>query len=110
MCFQEKNSWYNLRYKIQSLQNIIFKYPLLNFTAGVKQQNKAIPLTGRGDPLGCETSRLPHFLENRLTDGGEFVKLTRRSHFAPGKIPRNNLYLSLIRSQGHSEAWKIWYI
>jgi hypothetical protein len=25
-----------------------------------------------------ETSRLPHFLENRLTDGGEVVSLTRR--------------------------------
>jgi hypothetical protein len=30
--------------------------------------------------MSYETSRLPHFLENRLTDGGE-VSLTRRSHF-----------------------------
>jgi hypothetical protein len=27
---------------------------------------------------GFETSRLPHFLDNRLTDGGEMVSLTRR--------------------------------
>jgi hypothetical protein len=40
-------------------------------------RGKAIPVTGRGDPCGCETSRLPHFLDNRLTDGGE-VSLTRR--------------------------------
>jgi hypothetical protein len=29
---------------------------------------KAIPVTGRGGPYGYETSRLPHFLDNRLTD------------------------------------------
>jgi hypothetical protein len=34
--------------------------------------------TGCGGPQGCETSRLPHFLHNRLTDGGEVVSLTRR--------------------------------
>jgi hypothetical protein len=27
-------------------------------------------------PLDCETSRLPHLLDNRLTDGGEVVILT----------------------------------
>jgi hypothetical protein len=32
---------------------------------------KVIPVTGRGGPLACETSRLPHLPENRLTDGGE---------------------------------------
>jgi hypothetical protein len=33
--------------------------------------SSTLPLAGRGDPQGCETSRLPHFLDNRLTDGGE---------------------------------------
>jgi hypothetical protein len=28
---------------------------------------KAIPVKGCGGPYGCETSRLPHFLDNRLT-------------------------------------------
>jgi hypothetical protein len=37
---------------------------------------KAIPVTGREGPWGCETSRLPHFLDNRLTDAGEVVSLT----------------------------------
>jgi hypothetical protein len=41
-------------------------------------KGKAIPVTGRGGPLGCETSRFPHFLDNQLTDGGEVVSLTRR--------------------------------
>jgi hypothetical protein len=37
---------------------------------------KAIPVTGRRGLLGCETSRLPHFLDNRLIDGGKVVSLT----------------------------------
>jgi hypothetical protein len=36
-----------------------------------------MPVTGRGGPQDCETSRLPHFLDNRLTDAGEGVSLTR---------------------------------
>jgi hypothetical protein len=37
-------------------------------------RGKAIPVTGRGGPQGYETSRLPHFLDNRLADGGELEK------------------------------------
>jgi hypothetical protein len=50
-------------------------------------KGKAIPVTGREGPEGCETSRLPHYLDNRLTDGGEVVSLTRRPPFTPRKIP-----------------------
>jgi hypothetical protein len=35
----------------------------------------------------CEMPGLPHFLENRLTDGGEVVSLIRRPPFTPRKIP-----------------------
>jgi hypothetical protein len=35
-----------------------------------------MPVTDRGNPYGCETSRLPNFLDNQLTDGGEVVSLT----------------------------------
>jgi hypothetical protein len=31
---------------------------------------KAIPVTDRGGLQGCEKSRPPYFLDNRLTDGG----------------------------------------
>jgi hypothetical protein len=48
---------------------------------------KAIFVTGRGGPYGCETSSLPHFLDNRLADGDEVVSLTRRPPFTPRKIP-----------------------
>jgi hypothetical protein len=50
-----------------------------------KKKGKAIPVTGRGGPQGCETSRLPHFLDNRIKDGGKVVSLTRRPSFIPQK-------------------------
>jgi hypothetical protein len=40
----------------------------------------------------CETSRLPHFLDSRLTDGDEVVSLTRRPPSTPSKVPRTHLY------------------
>jgi hypothetical protein len=48
-------------------------------------KGKAIPVTGREGPYVFETSRLPHYLDNRLTDGGEVVSLTRRPPFTPQK-------------------------
>jgi hypothetical protein len=51
------------------------------------KQCKAIPVTGCGRLQGCNTSRLPHFLDNRLTDGGEVVSLTRWQTFTLRKIP-----------------------
>jgi hypothetical protein len=53
----------------------------------VTVNGKAIPVTGRGGPEGCETSRLPHFIDNRLTDGDEVVSPKRRPPFTPRKIP-----------------------
>jgi hypothetical protein len=38
-----------------------------------ESKGKVILVTGCGGPQGCETSRLPYFLDNRLTDGGEVV-------------------------------------
>jgi hypothetical protein len=42
-----------------------------------KKNGTDIPVTCSGGPLGCETSRLPHFLNNGLTDGGEVVENLR---------------------------------
>jgi hypothetical protein len=47
------------------------------------KKGKAIAVTGRGGSKGCETSRLPHFLDNRVTDGGEVVSYMRRPPFHP---------------------------
>jgi hypothetical protein len=49
-------------------------------------KSKAIPVTDREGPYGCETSRLPHILDNRLTVGGDVVSLTRRPPFTPGRF------------------------
>jgi hypothetical protein len=54
---------------------------------GNDKKGKAIRVTGRGGPQGCETTRLPHFLYSRFTDGGKVVSLTRRPPFNPRKIP-----------------------
>jgi hypothetical protein len=48
-------------------------------------KGKAIPATGREGPKGCEKSRFPHFPDNRLTDGGKVVSLTRPPPFTPQK-------------------------
>jgi hypothetical protein len=58
-----------------------------------KRKDEAIPVTGRGGPQRFETSRLPHFLHNRLIDGGEVVSLTRR----PPLTPRTILVLIFVR-------------
>jgi hypothetical protein len=44
---------------------------------------RTIPVTGRE---GLERSRIPHFLDNRLTDGGKVVSLTRRPPFTPEEV------------------------
>jgi hypothetical protein len=63
-----------------------------------KGKGKAIPVTGRESPEGCETSRVPHFLDNRLTDGGE-VSLTRRPPFTPQE---DSWYSFLLESESTS--------
>jgi hypothetical protein len=66
------------------LDGIISQKIKLFCTAKVKEtKGKAIPVTGRGGPEDCETSRLPHFLDNRLTDGSKVVRLTCRLLFTP---------------------------
>jgi hypothetical protein len=43
------------------------------------KKGKAIPITGHGGAWGCEMSRLKHFLDNRLVDDGDVVRLKRQS-------------------------------
>jgi hypothetical protein len=49
-------------------------------------KGKAITERGRGGPWGCETSKLPHFLENEIT-AVRFVSFRRRPPFTLRKIP-----------------------
>jgi hypothetical protein len=62
---------------------------------------------GREGSLGCEPSRIPHFLDNRLTDGGEVVILTRRPRFTPGRSSGTHFCWRLDQPQGHSADRRI---
>jgi hypothetical protein len=42
------------------------------------KKGKAIFITGREGPYICETSRIPRFLDNRLTEGSEVLRFMRR--------------------------------
>jgi hypothetical protein len=74
---------------------------------GVVKKKKAIPVTGRGGPQGCETLRLPHFLDSQLTDGGEVVSLVRQPSFTPKKIPVTHLCYESESIPGHRAAGRI---
>jgi hypothetical protein len=52
-----------------------------------RKKGKAIPVTGRGGPQDCETSRVLHILDNRLTNSGEVVSFSAGRSFLPRKIP-----------------------
>jgi hypothetical protein len=61
--------------------------PNILFISLFLKEGKSLPVIGRGGSQGCEKSRLPHFLDNRLTDGGEVVSPTRAGRpFPPGKF------------------------
>jgi hypothetical protein len=47
--------------------------------------SKAIHVTGLEGLYGCEMLRIPHCLDNRLTDGGMVVSPTNQPHFTPQK-------------------------
>jgi hypothetical protein len=46
----------------------------------------SIPVTVLGGPRGCRTLSLPHFIDYRLTDDAEVVRLTYWPHFTMRKI------------------------
>jgi hypothetical protein len=58
-----------------------------------RKEGKATPVTARGGPQGCDKSRLSHFLESRLTYGGEVVSPTRRPPFTPQEVSRYSFLL-----------------
>jgi hypothetical protein len=77
------------------------------FLLSTSKKSKVIPVTGCGGLYGCETSRLPHFLNSRHTDGVEVVSLTHRPVFTTRKIPGTHFCYRLSRSHGHSAAGRI---
>jgi hypothetical protein len=61
------------------------KLILINVYSLVKSKSKVIPLTGLGGLQVCEMLRIPHCLDNWLTDGGKVVSPTQPPHFTPQK-------------------------
>jgi hypothetical protein len=62
------DSWERVRPLITSIRpsKLLWKYSCDIILIYIK--GKAIPVRGRGGPYGCEASRAPYFLDNRLTD------------------------------------------
>jgi hypothetical protein len=54
-------------------------------TAPCLYKKKAIPVTGRGGLQACEMLRIPHCLDNRLTDGGKVVSPAHQPRSTPQK-------------------------
>jgi hypothetical protein len=75
-------------------------------TDKVSKDAVLIPVTGGEGPWGCETLRLPHFLDSRLTDGA----LRAGSPLPPRKIHGTRFCQRLSRPQDHSAAGRIKYI
>jgi hypothetical protein len=73
---REKSKKYNIH------ETVALRVQKLNRTS----KSKAIPVTGRGGTLGCETLRLPHFLGNRFTHGVEVVSLSAGCRLPPGRF------------------------
>jgi hypothetical protein len=71
------------------------------------KKDKAVPVTDRGAPRGCETSRLPHFLDNRLIDGAEVASPTSRSFFIPQEDSWYSFLLEAESTSGHSVVGRI---
>jgi hypothetical protein len=83
----------NIRFDVQKDRRFAHTLHLFSnagSSIGKKEKGKANPITGLGGPYGYETSRLPHFLDSLLTDGGEVVSLTRLPPLTSRKIPGTN--------------------
>jgi hypothetical protein len=89
------------------LNFVTYSFIFITLLLNSKVKGKAIPVTGHEDRNGCEMLRLPHFLNNRLADGGEVVSFTRRPPFTPRKIPGTHFCYRPSRPQGHSAAGRI---
>jgi hypothetical protein len=59
-------------------------------------KNKAVIVRGRGGLSGCEMLRIQHYLDNRLTDGGEVVSTQRASVTSYGYVPSSPILVTLM--------------
>jgi hypothetical protein len=55
-------------------------------------------------------AKIPHFIDNRLTDGGKVVSLTRRSHVTSQEHSRYSFLLEAVSTLGPYRAWNDYII
>jgi hypothetical protein len=65
-----------------------------------------IVVTGHESPHGCETLRLPHFLDNMPTDGIKVVSLTHKPPFIPQEDSWYSFLLEAESTPGPQCGWK----
>jgi hypothetical protein len=66
------NEWFaKVRHKLRWEESLKYLSDIRSGYQTTMKKGKAIPVTGRGGTQVCETSRFPHFLDNRLTDGSK---------------------------------------
>jgi hypothetical protein len=81
-------------------------YITKSLTLSQDLKGKSILVKDHEVPWGCEPSKLPHFIENRLRDGGKVICLTHRPPFTP----RNSSYSFLLEAEstwGLYCGWKL---
>lgn len=69
----------------------------------MNMKRKAVPATSHGDPKDCQMSRLPHYLDNQITDGSELISLMNRP-LSIAKMTGTHFCSKLNRHHGHSAA------
>jgi hypothetical protein len=76
---------------------------LLEESIILKKKSRAIPVTGRGSPYVCGSSKLQHFLYNRLTDGSKVVSFKRRLPFSSREFPDTHFCCVLLSRHQNAE-------
>jgi hypothetical protein len=59
-------------------------------------KGNGIPVTDRGGLLGRETSKPPHFLDNRLIDGAEVVNLYARNNVSSALLVMRFVFITIL--------------
>jgi hypothetical protein len=68
---------------------------------------ETIPVIGRRGLNSCDTSTIRHFVDSRLTNGGEIVSRTRRPPFTTRKLPGTQFCWRLSKPRGHSAVGRV---
>jgi hypothetical protein len=88
VCYVSYPKWSKTRrcFNTIAFPTLFSNMPLGKFRKTRWVKGKAIPVTGRGDPQGCETFRFAHFLDSWLTDGSDVISLPCHPPFAQGRF------------------------